>query len=87
MIQPQRRPAGPALQLVKAGPDPQTVACLQYLLELATRGELVGLAYGAMMRGDRYLTDFTGCCEDEVLRARGMVAALDDLLGEAARQA
>ena len=70
----------PALRLV----DPvsrDTVARLRDLLELAERGEVVGLAYAAMRRGRKYTVHVCGEAERSPTYARGMVDALQDEIG------
>jgi hypothetical protein len=57
-----------------------TIAALRELLTSAEHGILQGIAFGALLRGRKYLVDCAGtACSDPTL-ARGVVAALDDEL-------
>ena len=57
-----------------------TVECLQLLLQRAKRGEVIGLAYCAMLKQRAYIVNTAGVAHDSPTFARGMVAALDDSL-------
>lgn len=57
-----------------------TVECLQLLLTRAKRGEVVGLAYCAMLKQREYIVNTAGVAHESPTFARGMVAALDDSL-------
>lgn len=57
-----------------------TVECLQLLLKRAKRGEVVGLAYCAMLKQREYIVNTAGVAHESPTFARGMVAALDDSL-------
>jgi hypothetical protein len=57
-----------------------TIACLNTLLRRARRGEIIGLAYCAMLKQRLYIVDTAGAAQDSPTFARGMVAALDDSL-------
>lgn len=57
-----------------------TVECLQLLLKRARRGEVIGLAYCAMLKQRVYVVNTAGVAHDSPTFARGMVAALDDSL-------
>lgn len=57
-----------------------TVECLQQLLRQAKRGEVIGLAYCAMLKKRAYIVDTAGEAHNSPTFARGMVAALDDHL-------
>jgi hypothetical protein len=57
-----------------------TVECLRLLLRRARRGEVVGLAYCAMLKQRAYIVNTAGIAHDSPTFARGMVAALDDSL-------
>lgn len=58
-----------------------TVECLELLLMRARRGEVIGLAYAAMLKKRAYIVNTAGAAHDSPTFARGMVAALDDQLG------
>jgi hypothetical protein len=57
-----------------------TVRCLQTLLKRAKNGEVIGLAYCAMLKQRLYIVNTAGEAHDSPTFARGMVAALDDSL-------
>jgi hypothetical protein len=57
-----------------------TVECLKVLLARARRGEVIGLAYCAMLKQRAYIVNTAGVAHDSPTFARGMVAALDDSL-------
>lgn len=57
-----------------------TVECLQLLLKRAKRGEVIGLAYCAMLKQRAYIVNTAGTAHESPTFARGMVAALDDSL-------
>lgn len=57
-----------------------TVKCLQLLLTRAKRGEVIGLAYCAMLKQRAYIVNTAGVAHESPTFARGMVAALDDSL-------
>lgn len=56
----------------------ETVACLATLLEQARSGELIGIAFGAMLRRNNYIVNTAGEAYRNPTFARGVVAALDD---------
>ena len=57
-----------------------TIECLQLLLRRAKRGEVIGLAYCAMLKQRSYIVNTAGVAHESPTFARGMVAALDDSL-------
>lgn len=57
-----------------------TVECLQLLLKRARKGEVIGLAFCAMLKQRSYIVNTAGVAHDSPTFARGMVAALDDAL-------
>lgn len=57
-----------------------TVRCLQTLLRRARTGEVIGLAYCAMLKQRAYIVNTAGVAHESPTFARGMVAALDDSL-------
>lgn len=63
-----------------------TVRCLQTLLRRAKAGEVIGLAYCAMLKQRYYIVNTAGVAHDSPTFARGMVAALDDQLSESVRR-
>jgi transposase len=68
--------------LIKAGNSDDTVACLRQLLQEAERGEVVGVAYCAMLRRREYVINVCGEAHRSPTFTRGMVAALDDHLAD-----
>lgn len=57
-----------------------TVECLKTLLEHAKSGEIIGVAYTAMLRRRGYIANTAGEAHRNPTFTRGMVAALDDQL-------
>ena len=72
----------PVLRLVPDAVSMDTIACLNLLLRRAHRGEVIGLAYCAMLRGRAYIVDTAGAAHESPTFARGMVRALDDNIAE-----
>lgn len=62
-----------------------TVKCLQTLLKRARSGEVIGLAFCAMLKQRAYIVNTAGIAHDSPTFARGMVAALDDSLSNRIR--
>lgn len=69
----------PHVRLVPAAVSQDTIDCLTELLDLARRGELIGVAFCAMYRRRKYVVDAAGEPHRNPTFARGMVAALDDV--------
>ena len=67
-----------ALRLVREPVSHSTVQCLRQLLEAAERGEIVGLAFGAVLKGKRYMVNTAGEAYRNPTFTRGMICALDD---------
>jgi hypothetical protein len=65
---------GPAL--VRPLADQDTIKVLADLLELAKRGEIVGLAYVALHKGCGYSSDVVGSVRNSPLLARGLASTL-----------
>jgi hypothetical protein len=59
-----------------------TVECLELLLSRARRGEVIGLAYAAMLKKRAYIVNTAGSAHESPTFARGMLRALDDQLGQ-----
>lgn len=59
-----------------------TVECLEQLLSAARKGQVIGLAYAAMMKRREYIVNTAGEAHRNPIFARGMLASLDDQLGE-----
>lgn len=66
--------------LVPDSVSTDTVKCLQLLLRRAKRGEVIGLAYAAMLKQKAYIVNTAGEAHVSPTFTRGMVAALDDQL-------
>jgi hypothetical protein len=76
----------PPFSLVKDGISTETTEALEQMLELARRGELIGLAFAGMLRQRKFFVNTAGEAHRSPVFARGMVAALDDELSERAKQ-
>lgn len=59
-----------------------TVECLELLLKRARSGEVVGLAFCAMLKQRAFIVNTAGEAHRSPTFTRGMVAALDDELGK-----
>lgn len=70
------------LHLVQDAVSEDTIACLQTLLRRAIRGEVIGVAYCAMLKQRAYIVDTAGVAQDSPTFARGMVRALDDSIAD-----
>jgi hypothetical protein len=57
-----------------------TVECLAVLFEGAKTGDVKGIAFGAMLRKNRYITNVAGLAYLNPTFARGMVMSLSDEL-------
>lgn len=68
--------------LVQDGLSSDTVKALELMLEEARTGDLIGIAYVAMYRRREYTASATGEARRNPTFTRGMLAALDDVLGE-----
>ena len=66
--------------------SPDTVKTLEILLDGARRGEVSGIAYVAVLRRMRFMTDATGFCHSHPTFTRGCVDALADELGQMVHQ-
>lgn len=62
-----------------------TIECLRALLQRAENGEVIGVAYCAMLRRKSFTVNATGEADRSPTFARGMVAALDDYLSNKVR--
>lgn len=70
----------PPFTLISDAVSNDTIECLQLLLRRARRGEVIGLAYCAMLKQRAYIVNTAGAAHESPTFARGMVAALDDSL-------
>lgn len=58
-----------------------TVEALELLLAEARRGEVIGIAYAAMLKKRAFIVNSAGEAHNSPTFARGMLRALDDQLG------
>lgn len=72
----------PPFRLVPDTLSDDTVECLRQLLAEAERGNVMGLAFVALVRDRRFIRNVAGECARNPLYTRGLVAALDDHLRE-----
>lgn len=70
----------PPFRLVPDTLSNETTEALTQLLELARSGELIGIAFGGMLRQRGYFVNTAGEAHRNPTFARGVVAALDDSL-------
>jgi len=70
----------PPFLLVPDNISHDTVECLKQLLDQATRGQVIGLAYCAMLKKRAFIVNSAGVAHESPTFSRGMVAALDDQL-------
>lgn len=75
----------PPFTLIPDTISTDTTEALAQLLELAQRGELIGVAFAGMLKQRRYFVNTAGEAHRNPTFARGCVAALDDELGRRAR--
>lgn len=62
-----------------------TVKCLEQLLDHAKRGDVIGIAFAAMLKRRGYIVNTAGEAHRNPTFARGMVSALNDQLGKRVR--
>jgi hypothetical protein len=70
--------------LDKSGSD-STIGVLESLLEDAHSGNVVGIAFVALRKRRQFVMGATGEARRNPVFARGMLACLDDALGEMTR--
>lgn len=75
----------PPFQLVPDTMSQDTVEALGELLTQAETGDVIGVAFVAMYRQRRFITNTAGECRRNPVFARGMIAALDDQLADRIR--
>jgi hypothetical protein len=63
----------------------ETVECLEQLLDQAKRGNLIGVAFAAMLKRRGYIVNSAGEAHRNPTFSRGMVRALDDQLATRVR--
>ena len=66
--------------LVPDNVSTDTVECLRLLLARARKGEVIGIAYCAMLKRRTYIVNTAGEAYQSPTFSRGMIAALDDSL-------
>lgn len=69
-----------AYTLIRDTVSRDTVEALEQLLEAARQGQVIGLAFGAMLKERRYLVNCAGEACGDPTTARGIIHALDDEL-------
>jgi hypothetical protein len=70
----------PPFQLAADTISKDTVECLEQLLAAARKGQVIGLAFVAMMKRRSYVVNTAGEAHRNPTFARGMVSSLDDEL-------
>lgn len=75
MEQDFRAPTKP-FTLIKVDVSNETIAALEYLLQEARTGNLIGLAYGAALRGKDYFVDTAGEAHRNPMFGLGMASVL-----------
>jgi hypothetical protein len=63
----------------------ELVECLELLLDQAKRGQIIGIAYAAMLKKRAYITNTAGEAHRNPTFSRGMIATLNDQLGQNVR--
>lgn len=76
----------PPFRLVPDTLSTDTAEALAQLLDLAKRGELIGVAFAGMLKQRRYFVNTAGEAHRNPTFARGCVSALDDELGRRMRE-
>jgi len=76
----------PPFRLVPDTLSNDTEQALTQLLDLAKRGELIGVAFAGMLKQRRYFVNTAGEAHRNPTFARGCVSALDDELGKRMRE-
>jgi len=76
----------PPFTLIPDSLSHDTERALEQLLDMARTGELIGVAFAAMLKRRKYFVNTAGEAHRNPTFARGMVQALDDELGQRARE-
>lgn len=76
----------PPFRLVPDNLSTETTEALTQMLELARRGELIGLAFAGILKRRGYFVNTAGEAHRNPTFARGCVSALDDELGKRMRE-
>ena len=64
------------LKLVPHKISSSTVNALASLTIQAERGQLIGIAFAALYKGDTFIAASCGACHDDPMRSMGMAAVL-----------
>lgn len=72
----------PHYQIVADQLSHDTIQCLERLLDEARRGQVIGIAFAALMRRRHFVTHACGEVRRERVYARGMLRELDDELAK-----
>lgn len=72
----------PPYTLVPDALSTDTVECLAELLKQAKAGNVIGIAFGAILKRRNYVVNSAGEAHRSPTFARGMLRALDDQLGQ-----
>lgn len=75
----------PPFVLVADSVSTDTISCLETLLRHARKGEVIGVAYAAMLKKRAFIVNTAGEAHRNPTFSRGMVAALDDQLAQRIR--
>ena len=75
------------LRIIPNQVNRDTIAALEYLLQEAKRGELIGLVYGGMLKGRSCIVDTTGEACRNPMFALGMVGMLSADISDRTREA
>lgn len=70
------------MKLIPDSLPTDTIECLQQMLEQAKAGELIGVAFVAIIKRRGYIANFAGEVSRNPTFARGMLRTLDDQLGQ-----
>lgn len=76
----------PPITLVRPEVSHDTIEALEFLLYEARRGELVGLAYGAMLRQRACIVDTAGDLHNNPVLSLGVVCMLSNDIADRARE-
>ena len=80
-----RAPGAKPFILVQDELSTETVKCLEQLLTHARSGEIIGIAFVAMLKRRGYIVNSAGEAHRNPTFSRGMVHALDDQLSKRIR--
>lgn len=75
----------PPFILVPDNVSHDTVECLRQLLDQAKKGQVIGLAYSAMLKQRAYIVNTAGAAYESPTFAMGMTAALMHQLADRTR--